>query len=156
MSGYKIRERLHLAIVAFALGLGLVVMFRDTSIAQNSKETPPGSIRLLPGYVHHREQGIDSLVGRISKPGGPTIFYDIGKFGSTSARELSDSGKALWSKSQVIDGTPLVMAMRDDQTLVLMIGKPYPHVYGSFEAQRVRTPEDLADVLLMLSTFRPE
>jgi hypothetical protein len=151
VTGHKLRELLHLVIVSFALGLGLILILREPSIGHGTKKTPPGSIRLLPGYSHQREMGIDSLAGRISKPGGPTIRYDMRKYGTTGAHDLIQSGKAIWSKSQVIDGTSVTMAMRDDQTLVLTVGKTSDsNESESFVVESVRTPEDVADVLLML------
>jgi hypothetical protein len=61
----------------------------------------------------------------------------------------------VWSKTQVVDGKSVTVAMRDDQTLLLAVGSSqYPRVFGSFTAKGVRSTEDVVDVLLMLLTYQ--
>jgi hypothetical protein len=121
--------------------------------AQAPSQSLPGSIRLLPGYTHYAEQGIDSEVGHISRPGGPLIYYDIGKFGANG--NLSESTDVRWSKTQVVNGQPVTVAMRDDRTLLLAVGNTkYPRVFGSFTAKDVKSTEDVVDLLLMLLTYQ--
>jgi len=63
-------------------------------------EAAPGNIRLLPGYVHRRAQGIDSMVGSISqkeRKNGLVIHYDIGRLAGVYA-ECSDCG---WTDGEI-------------------------------------------------------
>ena len=65
----------------------LVCATAALSVADGAQEkgdpSPPGEIRLLPGYRHVVTGGIDTVTGRIWKEGGPIISYDIG-FGFSS------------------------------------------------------------------------
>jgi hypothetical protein len=139
---------------AASVFLAACSLFSTTDfLAQAPSQSPPGSIRLLPGYTHSAEQGIDSAVGRISRPKGPIIFYDIGPFGANN--NLSKAPNVLWSKTQIVKGEPVTVAMRDDQTLLLAVGgTKYPSVFGSFMARDVKSKEDVVDVLLMLLTYQ--
>ena len=122
------------------------------SRAQGKNDAPPpGEMRLLPGYRHVAHQGIDTIVGRISKEVGPTISYDIG-FGASSAATRGPGDNTLWVKESTIGPqTKFVVNMQSDGvTLLVDVGSG-----SSFVAQNVRTKEDLAEVLLMLMSYRP-
>jgi hypothetical protein len=53
--------------------------------AQQAADSPPGDIKLLPGYKHEQGQGMDARVGKIWKGGGFVIQYDIGKLAGNQA-----------------------------------------------------------------------
>ena len=112
---------------------------------------PPGDMRLLPGYRHTQGRSIDSTVGRIWKEGGPIISYDIG-LGSTSFATPRSGDNTSWVKrSTVGQKTPFAVNMqKDGDTFLVDVG-----CLSGFAAQNVRTKEDLADVLLMLMSYRP-
>jgi len=59
-------------------------LFLFLTIAAGAQDVPPpGSIRLLPGYHHRLERGIDSKLGTIWKQGGLQLHYDIGEMAGT-------------------------------------------------------------------------
>jgi len=111
---------------------------------------PPGGMLLLPGYTHVREQGIDTTVGRIARKGGPRIGYDIGFLAGDKAAEFAERGP-LWTKLQVMNGHIVRVTMVSGGYLFAT----FQDDTANFEASSVRTPEDLADVLLMISTYNP-
>ena len=57
----------------------VLIMSAWSLSAQSTQASGAGDIRLLPGYVNTRVRPIDSAeAGRISKPDGLLISYDIG------------------------------------------------------------------------------
>ena len=72
--------------------------------AQVLSGSPPGSMRLLQGYQHERLQGIDTTVGRIWKPGGPEVHYDIGQLAGNHAQQ---SDRRRWSRGRASVGATL-------------------------------------------------
>lgn len=130
-----------------AITLGTLVAFRPSfCIADEKPVPPPGEIRLLQGYVHTRLQGIDTSVGRISKKGGVTISYDIGTLAGNYAK--SHSKDARWYREQTVAGAPVQIAFSKTGTVFIT----FPKSSANFYAQ-IKTPEQLADVLLMVLTF---
>lgn len=112
-------------------------------------DRPPGGIRLLGGYVHETLQGKDSRVGRISKKGGMTIKYDIGKLAGNYA--LSQSKSAQWFREQRVARQLVQIAFSKEGTVYIT----FPRAAANFFAS-VKTPSDMADVLLMVLTFTDE
>ncbi|MBS1797574.1 MAG: hypothetical protein JSS81_27370 [Acidobacteria bacterium] len=112
----------------------------------------PGNIRLLPGYVHKPEQGIDSLPGRIFKPGGLEIFYDIGKMAGNYANGalVNQKEKIAWSKTLKVNGFDLTLVCLKDKNIYATFGE-----VTNFTAV-VKTDEELADFLLMMTTYGDE
>lgn len=136
-----------------ALG-GLCVLLSATAWAAD----PPGGIRLLPGYKHVPLQGIDSIVGRIEKPGGLQMTYEIGhvpKAGEpTFGGSFTDRPKQLpkarlrWYREQVVGGQPMHVAYAKDRTLHVSFPKLGVNVFA-----KVNSADDMADALLMLATI---
>jgi hypothetical protein len=126
-----------------------VVLLALPAYPQATKtDPPPGSIQLLPGYIHKKEQGIDTAVGKIYKARGVTISYDIG---GLAGRTISPEDKSsyAWYKEQTINNQTVRIAMSRDRELVVT----FVEASANFRTV-VRTNEDLADVLLMLLTYK--
>src|SRR6185436_2510903 len=82
--------------------LALVVMGLLLALGQvkDTVRTGPGGMRLLPGYLHEIEQGIDTCPGKIWKTGGPEILYDIGSFAADVAHSFATQPGVAWSTTQ--------------------------------------------------------
>ncbi len=118
-----------------------------------------GGIQLLPGYEHQPLQGIDSIVGEISKKDGLQIRYEIGAIpkpgslfmlgGMFSDRpKTTPKDKVRWYREQVVNGQPVHLAFRKDQVLLVS----YPQKGINFHVT-VRTADEMADALLMILTY---
>jgi len=116
---------------------------------RNLADPAPGGILLLPGYEHSSSQGIDSTVGRIQRVGGDlTIAYDIGPISGPKAEGIE---QFLWSRRQMINGQLALFVMQKDGHLTVT----FERGSANFDAYPIRTEAELADVVLMLSTYMP-
>jgi hypothetical protein len=109
----------------------------------------PGGMTLLPGYQHERGMGIDTLVGKISKPDGLTIRYDIGELGGNYVKNRAKNN-AIWAKEQVIAGNKVQMALTNKKRLIVTFPDAYANFYGDVKAEG-----DIVDMLLMVLTYAP-
>lgn len=116
--------------------------------ARAADEPTPGNIKLANGYTHEAEQGIDTQVGTIAKKDGPSISYDIGELAGNRAQTVL--GDATWSKRQTINGNEVMTVLTKDGTLYVTFPKANANFYG-----KVKTPQETAEVLLMLLTYQP-
>jgi len=117
-----------------------------------------GGMRLLPGYKHQPLQGIDSIVGRISKAGGLEIGYEIGRVhkpgeprtgGSFSDRpKLVPRNQVHWYREQVVNRQEIHMAYLKDNLLLVSYPKN-----GLNISVTVRTSAQMAEALLMILTY---
>jgi len=120
-----------------------------TSTAQTESTPIPGSIKLLPGYHYQKEQGIDSLVGKIWKKDGIEIHHDIGAL----AGNYADCGTCgwtegeLWRRKQTVNGQESIVVFTKSKRLIVV----FPESKANFYAT-IRTEEDMADMLLTLCT----
>src|SRR3982750_1614299 len=89
-------RRLHLLALIFAM-----TALAAALEAAPDADPPPGGIRLLEGYQHKRERGIDSSPGRIWKEGGLVIRYDIGGLAGNYA-EHQEKAERVWTRQQVV------------------------------------------------------
>jgi hypothetical protein len=112
---------------------------------------PPGSIELLPGFHHHLKQGIDSATGTIGRKGGLQIEYDIGEQAGdyTQCAWCGWTKGEVWRKKQVISGQEVICVFTNHRRLVVS----FPEVHANFYAT-IRTNAELAEMLLMVFTFR--
>jgi hypothetical protein len=108
-------------------------------------------MRLLEGYTHTPSQGIDTAVGRISKPGGMTIEYDNGAMAGQYARKCSSKSACLWFKRQWVGGREVWLGMTKEGEIIAT----FPKSSANFFA-RTNSPEDVADFLLMVMTYGAE
>ena len=146
-----VRRRSLIAALSLALACATAALSVLHGAQERTDSPPPGDMRLLPGYRHTQGRGIDSMVGRIWKEGGPIISYDIGP-GSSPFTTPRSGDNTLWVKTTTVgQKTKFAVNMqKDGDTFLVDIG-----CGSSFAAQNVRTKEELAEVLLMLMSHRP-
>jgi hypothetical protein len=127
----------------------------QTSLGSNLEMT------LLPGFVHKPLQGIDSIVGRITKAGRLTITYDIGgvtppgapRFGGSYSNRVEryPANQTLWKQKQTIDGHDVHIVQTKSKQLMASIAFKKLGINISTKAE---TAQDVADFLLMVMTIR--
>lgn len=116
---------------------------------QPKPSPPPGRIKLLDGYTHFREQGIDTSVGRIKKEGGLDIAYDIGHLaGEYTNTCVRDKNNCVWFKEQKLELEVVKIALTKDGEIIAT----FPKTTANFFA-RVKSQEDIADFLIMILTY---
>jgi hypothetical protein len=108
-------------------------------------------VTLLPGYQYHAAQGIDSRTGVIWKERGVRLSFDIGDMAGvyTDCDWCGWTKGETWRKEQTIGDQKVIYVFTKSKRLVVS----FPEVHANFYAT-IRTESDMADVLLMLSTFR--
>jgi hypothetical protein len=109
---------------------------------------PPGGIKLLDGYVHIQERGIDTWVGRIKKEGGLDILYDIGRLAGEYVRFCLIDQSCVWYKEQQLKGGLVKIALTKDGEIIAT----FPKTTANFIAE-VKSQEDIADFLIMILTY---
>jgi hypothetical protein len=111
-----------------------------------------GTIDIPKGVTHHREKGIDSLVGSfVSTDGTPTVEYDIDFSGPDNIALRKQTNE--FFRSGLINGTPYyaVIAPTNPHYLSVTFTRCGP---ATFRAT-VYTPEDIERVLELLQRFTP-
>jgi hypothetical protein len=126
----------------------LIVFSLSAVHADETASPTPGGIKLLPGYQHQKLQGIDTRVGKIWKEGGFTVEYDIGKLAGNAVKGQEKS-TLLWRKDQVVDGREVEVALTKDRVLYVTFPQGSANFFG-----KVKSDEDMADMLLMVLTYR--
>lgn len=132
----------------------LLFIVTFSALGQTSKPAVPesyvpGDIRLLEGYKHVRRQGIDTTVGEISKAGGLTIRYDIGRLAGAYAAQCQRDKNCVWFKRQVVNGSELWLGLtKEGEILATFRGDD-----ANFFAQ-TKSTEDIVDFLAMVLTYR--
>ena len=134
-----------IAIVAVVVALGVICGARDI------QSDPPGGIRLLPGYQHRRVQSIDDVIGEIWKDRGLKIYYDIGTASGNPDEHYQV--RELWRKELTVSGQRVVCVLNARKSLTIYIENGRPNDKAIFQAT-VKTPEQQADMLLMVLTYR--
>ena len=132
-----------MAVVLFACVLFAAPLVR-------AEDLPPGSIKLLPGYHHITGRGIDSSVGKIWRDGGAIIKYDIGGDAGIHTDHGEWTKGTVWRTEQTINGQKAVIVFTKKKMLVISFLEMGANFYST-----IRNDRDLADVLLMISTFAP-
>jgi hypothetical protein len=118
-------------------------------ILPKSMPPPPGNIKLLPGYVHKPERGIDSAVGKISKENGLVIFYDIGRMaGNYTLAALEKKESIAWSKTQKVNNREMSIVYLKDGSIYANFSETSANFMSA-----VKTNEELADFLVMIMTY---
>lgn len=112
---------------------------------------PPGGIKLLAGYVHIKQQGIDTWVGRIKKEGGLDIRYDIGALAGEYVNFCLRDQSCAWYKEQQLKGGLVKIALTRDERIIAT----FPKTTANFITE-VKSQEDIADFLLMILTYDEE
>jgi hypothetical protein len=143
------RERIQVKLARRILAVLFMLLPFACLMAQELP--PPGGIKLLPGYHHEIRQGIDSIVGIISRPGGLEIQYDIGEMAGdyTACATCGWTKGEIWRKVQVVNGQRMVCVFTKDKRLVVS----FPQSRANFYAT-IHGGDELADMLLMMATFQ--
>jgi hypothetical protein len=118
-------------------------------LADDPADAAPGGMKLLSGYKHQKLRGIDTLVGKISKEGGLSIQYDIGRLAGNYAQSQAKE-ETLWHREQVIGGRPVQLTFAKNKTLYVTL----PEANANFYAL-AKSEEDIADILLMVLSYSP-
>jgi hypothetical protein len=132
------------------VGFVVIVLLATPRPAQ--PDAVPGNIRLLPGYVHRRGQGIDSAVGSIARKGGLVIEYDIGDLAGvyTDCKWCGWTDGELWRKNQIVSGHAVKIVFTKSKRLVIS----FPDTHANFYAT-VTSEDEVTDALLMVLTYNP-
>lgn len=134
-------RHLALCLSLFCAAAGAVGQSREASI--------PGNIKLLPGYTHTSVRPIDSAyAGRIWKPHGLVIGYDIGMAAGHYETSLGWTSRAEWKLDQVMNGKRVVCIFTKSHELLIA----FPDDLANFTA-KIRTKRDLAEMMLMVLTY---
>jgi hypothetical protein len=128
-----------------ALAAATAVSVVSACLTQTTS-APPGSMILAAGYRHVAEQGIDTLYGRIWKNGGPTIQYEIGG-GKADVAALIGANSVTATKTSTVRGHDFKVLMRTNHRMAIIFQD------ANFEAERVRTKDDIADIVAMIETY---
>lgn len=118
-------------------------------------------ISLLADYTQSPLQGIDSIVGKIDKKSGPSLSYEIGgvsppgapRFGGSFTNSAANVPKEslAWIKTQKVPGKTMTIAYTKDQKL--MVSVEFTKEGANFSAT-AKTPEEIAEVLLLVTSLR--
>jgi hypothetical protein len=140
-----------LLAIIFALSASYsLAQSKTPAVSPNLTPPAPGNIKLLPGYIHERKQGMDSIVGQISKKDGFVIYYDIGRMAANYAAAAYTDKKqnVLWVKNQKINNDDLMIVYLKDGTVYASFGGASANFIAT-----VKTNEELTEFLLMVLTY---
>jgi len=150
------------------------IIFALSALALTSSENlqSPGGMRLLTGYSATRSVEIDAAAWTIEGKNGLHIHFESGPNESLWA-DPKEAAKYSWHREQEIQGHKAFFALvrpglktqwdRDDTRglppgNILLVTFPLegagPDFTANFSA-KLAGPEDLADALLMITTFDP-
>jgi hypothetical protein len=118
-----------------------------TSVAQPVPVEAPFHIRLLPGYQLTAGRSLDSISGEIRKHGGLIINFDLVE-AYTDCKSCGWTDGELWRKKQLVNEEEAVFVFTKSKRLVVSFPKSHANFYAT-----IRNESDMADMLLMLSTF---
>ncbi len=147
-------------ITALTISVCFVQLFACQTLS--AEENRLGGMRLLPGYQHEKLQGIDSVVGRIVKKKGLTIMYEIGeipqgglRFGGSFLDRPKQTPKQQlkWYREQMVNGQPMHIAYLKNKSLLVSFPESIKDHGINFHVDNVKSMKEMADVLLMLTTF---
>jgi hypothetical protein len=152
----KVLRKLSVKTIWIILAICLGTDLTQSVIAQEKSipAPPPGKIVLMPGYISTRDIGGDSYSGIFSKPGSVSIKFDIGLMAGDAVkyRLKAKEPHYTWFKDQIMQGKRVEIMRGSDPPLIIS----FPDTNGNFYATP-KTESDLADVLLMVSTYtQPE
>ena len=115
---------------------------------QGSISKPGWTIKVLTGYDHKPEQGVDSQPGTIAKENGLTISYDIGGFAGEKVIS-SEKENLLWYKEQTLNKQLVRIAFTKKRELVAT----FPASAANFWCQ-INSEEDFAEALLIILSYQ--
>lgn len=155
--------------IAMVTGLFLTVaawaLPANAQVAANTPTALPAGleITLQPGFAYVPRQGFDSIVGGIEKKDGLKISFEMGanpppgapRFGgsfSNYATRVPEKDRQ-WLKEMDSNGRKVHVAYGKDQMLIVTSATEKEGV--NFHAT-AKTPEEVADVLLMVLSLAPQ
>jgi len=116
---------------------------------------PPRGVRLLDGYKHKSATDFEgNQVGEISKSDGVKIKYEIG-FSQGMAVDADQKATYVWYREQKMNGRIARYALSKINILAISIpldDDPNTLHVANFYGT-IRRPEDIIDMLLMISPF---
>jgi len=142
------------------------------AVASSENLQSPGGMRLLPGYSARRSVEIDAAAWTIEGKSGLQICLEAGPNQGLWA-DPREAAKYSWHREQEIQGHKAYFALvrpglktqwdRDDTSglppgNILLVTFPLEGASPDFTANfsaKLAGPEDLADALLMITTFDP-
>jgi hypothetical protein len=134
----------------------LLFVLTFSAVGQTSKTLPnstsapvPGDIKLLEGYKHIKKRGIDSSVGEISKDGGLTIRYDIGRMAGLYAAQCLVRENCVWFKRQMVNGSEVWLGLTKEGEIIATFRNDYANFFA-----KTKSPEEMVDFLMMVLTYR--
>jgi hypothetical protein len=147
-------------------GIVLVLLMLGMTTTAASGQTPLQNdleISLLPGYTHKPLQGICNAVGEIVKKDGLRIEYSMGPIPQAGEAETSScfvnfalqlpKEERLWLKELNSGGRKVHVVYGKDNILRISTTSMTEGVYFSATA---KTPDEVADVLLMVLTLEKQ
>lgn len=111
----------------------------------------PGNIRLLDGYHHQSGRSVDSITGKIWKEHGVTFGYDIALDAGDYSIRPEWNGNVMWRTEQIVNGEKVVCVFTNSKRLLIAFPRHMANFYGDIHNQR-----DLADMMLMVLTYKPQ
>jgi len=116
---------------------------------------PSKGVNLLAGYKHKATTDFEgNQVGEISKSDGVKIKYEMG-FSQGMAADPDQKATYIWFREQKVNGRITRYALNKDN--VLMISVPLSDEPNTLHAAnfygQIRSPDDIADMLLMILPF---
>jgi len=158
------------SIAALAIGWGCASL--PPAVAYAPHHPPNFRIRLLPGYRLEEEQGIDTTVWRLRKPGGLDITYDGGDLPTDEPREYKPVStwirECYWNDGPMNSNRPASMPtptphnergdadcglwIADNGRMSLSVGFPNG---AYFSARELKSVDQVREMLAIVLTYAP-
>jgi hypothetical protein len=158
-------QKIAIALAGLFLFLGAQMQPAHAQVAANKPTPLPAGleITLQPGFTYIPRQGFDSIVGGIEKKDGLKISFEMGaipppgapRFGGSFANYATrvPEKDRQWLKEMDAGGRKVHVAYGNDQMLIVTSATEKEGV--NFHAT-AKTPEEIADVLLMVLSLAPQ
>lgn len=158
-------QKIAIAVTGLFLFFGAQMQSADAQVAANKPTALPAGleITLQPGFTYVPRQGFDSIVGGIEKKDGLKISFEMGaipppgapRFGGSFANYATrvPEKERQWLKEMDSNGRKVHVAYGNDQMLIVTSATEKEGV--NFHAT-AKTPEEIADVLLMVLSLAPQ
>jgi hypothetical protein len=162
MTRLKFKNKIGFGSFVFLLATGLATAADKGKPPEAKPKTDArvGGMQLLSGYKHKKLQGIDSIVGKIEKPGGLSIMYEIGVVSPPGAPRFgggfSDRPKRTppksrhWYKEQVVNGVPMHLAYTKNGYLLVSFQQSRKGINFTV---KVKNSDEMVEALLMIMTY---
>lgn len=133
------------------LMISLAVQFADSQgHGTDQLASSRSPVRLLPGYKLQIVPGPEGSGGKIWKEGGPVIDFNLPQCCAGIATDSVEKGAVAWRIEQIVEKQRVIVLYTNSNELIVA----FPKLISNFHA-KIRNPQDLAEVLLMVLTFEP-